>query len=58
MTEQLDEYQTRLEKLHALKAAGIIPYANRYEKVQSISDLKVINDKQQVFSDADKLLKE
>lgn len=41
MTESLhlDEYQTRLLKLHQLKEAGVIPYANNFPKTDLIAQL-------------------
>lgn len=44
MVEQLNEYQTRLQRLEQLKAAGVIPYANKYDKQQSIKELKAIHE--------------
>ena len=60
MTEKnkLNEYETRVQKLHQLKAAGIIPYANKYEKKQSIKELQEISKTPSHLSDADILLKE
>lgn len=43
MTEtHLDEHQTRLLKLTQLKEAGVIPYANQYDKTHSTTDLMQI----------------
>jgi lysyl-tRNA synthetase class II len=38
----LDEHQTRVQKLNQLKQAGVIPYANRFEKTHSTHDLHEI----------------
>ena len=57
MTEQLNEYETRLARLQTLKAAGVIPYANRYDKQQDILKLVEIGKRGEI-SDGDVLLKE
>ena len=38
-TTQLNEYETRLVRLQQLKDAGVIPYANKYNKQHDISEL-------------------
>jgi lysyl-tRNA synthetase class II len=37
------ESQDRIKKIQALKDADIIPYANRFENKQDISDIKSIS---------------
>ncbi len=57
MSEQLNEYETRLQRLQQLKDAGVIPYANRYDKKQNLSTLAELGNKWKV-SDADLLMKD
>lgn len=45
MSEQLNEYETRLQRLQQLKDAGVIPYANRYDKKQNLSTLAELGNK-------------
>ena len=55
MSEQLNEYQTRLQRLEQLKAAGVIPYANKYNKTHTCEELVQLS-KTAGVSDADTLM--
>ena len=39
MSEHLDEYAVRIQKVEQLKQANIPPYANQFKKTESIEDL-------------------
>ncbi len=56
MQEQRNEYQTRLDKLTALKQAGIIPYANSFHKTHTIAELITLWSDEKNLSDAETLL--
>lgn len=58
MSDQLNEYETRLQRLEQLKTAGVIPYANKYDKQQSLLELTAIGEDTKSLSDGDTLLKE
>jgi len=55
MSEQLNEYETRLQRLQQLKEAGVIPYANKYDKTHTSADLISLGD---AVSDSDTLMSE
>ncbi len=42
MSEQLNEYQTRIQKLENLKKAWVVPYANKFSKTHSTIDLQTL----------------
>ena len=52
----LNEYETRLQRLQQLKSAGVIPYANKYNKKHAISDLIAVSS--DTYADADVLMSE
>lgn len=55
---QLNEYETRLQRLEQLKSAWVIPYANKYNKQYSIQHLKEIGADTTNLADGDVLLQQ
>ena len=56
MSEQLNENQTRLLRLQQLKDAGVIPYADRFDKQQDIQSLVTLGEDKATLADAEKLM--
>lgn len=54
----LDEHQVRLQKLTQLKEAWVIPYANKFDKQQSTTDLVKISQDESVLQDIDQLMQD
>ena len=56
MSEQLNEHQTRLLRLQQLKEAGVVPYANRFDKQNDIQSLVTLGEDKKTLTDAEKLM--
>jgi len=56
MSEHLNEYQTRLQKLEQLKASWVIPYANKFNKTHSTQELVTLAEDSSTLQPADELL--